>query len=352
MNIEKLVKLFAVVASASVLVACGGGGSSSGSAPTGATPAPAPVPSPAPAPSPSPSPAPVATIPAGASPVVSSASCAGLQAVSVPAPAITAADMQSVSDVLTATDPQHGYAEFARLPAIFMWWVRTSPSVNMDSISTAIHESNHVADLNLLSQACNTDGLARYYADSQAHVTGLSNSGTDNYSIVSETYPSALKAPRALRYDLYVTGSASSNGNRFNVLLDELNAYSGAANFEAKLLASSYSYLATPGDKNAGGMVDFMLFTQSYLKAARLNHPASYVAIQSSGQTLAYLQFAWTRAERILATMYPYSVSAGGGQGVPVDVIAQIYSAPFLSELDALGIAHKTAADWSTTYLR
>lgn len=353
MNTKKLLQLFALaLVSAASLAACGGGGSSS-SAPSAATPAPAPIPSPAPAPGPAaPSPAPVATNPAGASPAVSSASCAGLQAASVPGPAITGADMQSVNEVLTAIDPQHGYAEFARLPATFMWWVRNSPSVNMDSIGLAIHESNHVADLNLLSQACNTDGLARFYADSQIHLTGLRNSGTDNYSIVSETYPASLKAPRSLRYDLYITGSASSNGNRFNVLIDELNAYSGAANFEAKLLASRYSYLASGGDKNAAGMVDFMLFLQSYLKAARLNHPASYAAIQSSGQTLSYLQFAWIRAEGILVAMYPYSVAAGGTQVVPVDVITQIYSSPFLSELDSLGITHKTAADWSATYLR
>ena len=61
---------------------------------------------------------------------------------------------------------------------------------------------------------------------------------------------------------------------------------------------------------------------------------------------------AWTRAERILVAMYPHSVAAGGTQIVPTDVLAAVYSTEFLAELDALGITHKTAADWSTTYLR
>lgn len=262
--------------------------------------------------------------------------------------------MQSVSDLLTTIDPGHGYAEFVRLPDQFMWWVRGSPSVDMTALSGAIHETNHQADF-ALSHICNSDGLVRYYADGQIHITGLTGFNTDNYSIVSETYPPGLKTSRAFRFDHYIAGAAAVNGNRFNVLLDELTAYSGAADFELKLLASSYSYLLgdfSASDGGAGGMVDFMLFFQSYLRSARLNHPSSLVAIQASTQTLAYLQFAWTRAERILLATYPYSTSAGGPQVVPTDVIAQIYSEPFLAELDALGIAHKRAVDWSATYLR
>ena len=46
MKLEKLVKLFAVVASAGILVACGGGGGDSVSTPVAGTPAPAPAPAP------------------------------------------------------------------------------------------------------------------------------------------------------------------------------------------------------------------------------------------------------------------------------------------------------------------
>lgn len=361
MNIEKLVKLFAVVASAGMLVACGGGGGDSSPAPVGVTPpaaaptpAPAPAPTPAaPAPSPVPAPTAVATLPAGTVPALTAADCPSVLAATALTPTFVGADAKAAAAVLAAVDLVHGSSELSRLPAYFTWWLRTAgQAVDELSLGTAIHETNHKLDF-ALRYVCNSDGLARYFVDGQVHVTGLMTGTTSNYSISAESYPAALRAPRALRYDLYITGSASSNGNDFSVLLDELNAYSGGAAFEVGLLSNpTYSYLARSGDFNAGGAADFMLFLQAYLKSARLNHPTSYASIQSSGQTLAYVQFAWSRAERILSAMYPYSVAGGGTQVVPVDVITQIYSATFLSELDLLGITHKTAADWSTTYLR
>ena len=361
MNIEKLVKLFAVVASASVLVACGGGGGSDSSSPAPA-PAPAPVsvpppvaaPGPAPMPpTPAPAPTAVATLPAGTVPAITAADCPILLAATAPTPALVGADAQAAAAVLAAVDLAHGSSELSRLPAYFTWWLRSAgQSVDQVTLGTAIHETNHKMNF-ALRYVCNSDGLARYFADGQVHVTGLMAGTTSNYSIAAEAYPAALKVPRALRYDLYITGAAAANGNDFSVLLDELAAYSGGAGFEVSLLSNpTYAYLARSGDMNGGGAADFMLFLQAYLKSARLNHTSTYASIQSSGQTLAYMQFAWSRAERILVAMYSYSVAAGGTQMVPTDVLAAVYSTEFLAELDALGITHKTAADWSTTYLR
>ena len=186
------------------------------------------------------------------------------------------------------------------------------------------------------------------------YTTGLKYLSTSNYSIVTETYPVALKTTRAFRYDQYITGSVPYPGNDFHMLLDELNAYAGGANFEVSLLSNpADAYLTVPGDINLGGMTDFMLFMQSYLQAARLNHPTAYAAIQSQAQTLAYMQFAWSRAERILAAGYQFTTTANanGPESVPIDVITAIYSPGFLAELDALGIMHKVAADYATTYL-
>lgn len=313
-----------------------------------------PAPMPAPAPAPAPAPMKVSTLPAGTRPATTMADCSRIQAPSVTAPQIEGADMQATSDVVASTDGTHSYAEFARLPGEFMYWVRASgQSVDLSTLGTAVHESNHAID-NALRFTCSTDGLARYFADDVVHVTGLLPGATTNYGIASETYPAALKTSRAARYDLYITQNGAVPGDDFSVMLDELNAYSGAANFEVKLLTNpSNAYLAVDGDLNLGGMVDFMLFTQSYLKAARLNHPASYSAIQSQAQTLSFLQFAWTRAEQILVAAYPVTTAAGsgGGQIVPVDALQAIYSAEFLAELDVLGITHKTAADFSSTYL-
>lgn len=362
--------LFAITlatALAITLTACGGGGSSPSSpavgvmppapAPTPAPPTPTPAPAPAPAPGPVLAPAPTATLPAGTVPAITAADCPKLLGGSANAPTVAGADMKLANDVLLDVDPNHSYAEFSRLPATLTWWMRSAGSadekvVNQWTLSAAIHETNH--ELNsALRYRCHFDGLARYFVDGQVNVTGLKFGDTDNYSIVSETYPAALKSARALRFDLYVTGAAKANGNDFSALLDELAAYSGGANFEVNLLSNpTYSYLSKSGDLNVSGMVDFMLFLESYLKAARLNHPSTYSAIQSQSQTLDFIQFSWSRAERILVLAYPFSMKAGGTQVVPVDVLAQIYSAPFLAELDLLGIAHKPAADWSTTYLR
>ena len=298
----------------------------------------------------------IATQPAGSSPKVTAASCPLLTASEIIAPAIDGADMQATSDILQAVDAAHSYSEFARLPATFMWWVRSgSDQVDMLSLGAGVHESNHKID-STLRNLCNSDGLARFYAEGRVHVTDLRKSDElANYSIAAESYPAALKGTRALRFEAYITGSARSSGNDFSILLDEVNAYSGGANFEAKLLANAaYAQLAVRADADVGGMTDFMLFMQAYLKSARLNHPATYSTISGQGQTKVYIQFAWSRAEAILAAAYPYSTAAAPGNAikVPLDVLREIYSADFLQELDALGITHKTAADFGLTYLR
>lgn len=350
MNTSNLTHLFLSVAVAATLSACGGGASPS--AAVGVTP-PATAPAPTP-PAPAPAPDAVATLPAGTAPTVTAADCPSLL-LAATAPTLVGADAQASAAVLAAVDLAHGHAELSRLPGYFSWWLRAAgPTVDEITLGVAVHETNHKIDF-ALRYVCNSDGLARYFVDGQVHATGLLAGTTSNYSIAAEAYPAALKSPRALRFDTYITGSAASSGNDFSVLLDELTSYTGGAGFEVGLLSNSnatYAYLARSGDANAGGTADFMLFMQAYLKAARLNHPSTYASIRSSGQTLAYLQFAWSRAERILGAMYPYSVAAGGTQVVPTDVLAAVYSPEFLAELDALGITHKFASDWSKTYLR
>ncbi|MES3012494.1 MAG: hypothetical protein V4750_02045 [Pseudomonadota bacterium] len=271
--------------------------------------------------------------------------------ISTPPPLLDA-DTQAASDILGTVDPSHGFAVFSRLPAQFTWWMRSVGStVTGHGLGAAMHEVTHAID-NTLQFTCFNDGRARYFADGVIHQIGLTVGGTSNYHIAAEAVPAALKVSRP-RFDAYITGASAYSGNDFRVLLDELNAYTGVANFEVNLLESpKYSYLATNGDLNVGGMVDFMLFTQAYLQAARLNHPATYAAIQTDTSTVTYLIFAWARAERILAAAYPYSVAAGGTQVVPLDVLAAVYSPALLDELDRLGISHRTAADWSATYLR
>ena len=336
--------LMAAVVTAATLAACGGGSDSPPTVVTSTTPMAPPAGS-----------AKIATLPSGALQAVTAANCALLTAPTLTPPVIEGADMQAVSDILLAIDPASGYPEFARLPATFMWWVRGDSAVDMLSLGAAVHETNHKI-VSTLRNVCNTDGLARFFAEGQVYVTDISrNDKLDNYSIAGEAYPTALKTSRSFRYNLYITAAASSSGNDFSILLDELNAYSSGATLEVNLFSSpAYASLVTRADADVGGMVDFMLFLQAYLKAARLNHPATYSKLEVQTRTKAFIQFAWTRAEKILAAAYPYSTAASAGNPatIPLDVIKTIYSANFLQELDMLGISHKNPADWTSTYLK
>lgn len=350
--------LLALTASALLLGACGGGGDPG----PGAVPSSPPAPVGAAAPASEPisgftgstgSPAPSTGTPtqaAGAYPGVSSSDCAALQAPSVDAPTIVGADMQSASNILSTVDLLHGYAEFSRLPAPFMWWVRTAGvSVDESSLGTAVHESNHLIDF-ALRAICHDDDVARFFADSQIHVTDLVAGSTAPFDIVAETFPAALKVSRAMRYNVYIAG-AEGLADDLDGVLEELNAYTGGANFELRLLSGPYAFLAQGGDLNAGGTVDTMSYLLCYLQAARLNHPATYALVASQPDTIAFLQFAWSRAEAMLVAMYPYSSAAGGTQLIPLDALAMVYSPAFISELDRVGIAHRVAGGWKASYL-
>lgn len=296
-----------------------------------------------------------AELPAGPHPLLVAADCprllAGDQAIA--ALTVQGADMQQVADILQATNSGHAYQVFARAPLNVMWWLRTQGgSIDMVTVGAAVHESNHEIDAALRS-TCNTDRVARLLLNGAVQTTGLvnGNGSTANYSIAGEAVPVVLKT--GLRYATYIIGAASASGNDFSVLLDELNAYTGATEFELGLLSDPvYKVLQANGDFNAGGQVDFMLYALAYLKAARLNHPSTYAAIKSQAATLQYIQTVWAQAEANLAGLYPFTVISGtGGMVVSKDALAAAYSSDFITELDLLGIAHQSASAWATTYL-
>lgn len=297
-----------------------------------------------------------AELSAGSHPLLVAADCARLLSgdQAIAALTIQGADMQQVADMLKTTNPAHAYQVFARAPLNVMWWLRSQGgSINMVTVGAAVHESNHEIDTALRS-TCNTDRIARLLLNGAVQRTDLvtGNGSTANYSIAGETVPAALKS--GLRYATYITGAASASGNDFSVLLDELNAYTGATEFEVGLLSDPvFNVLRANGDFNAGGQADFMLYALAYLKAARLNHPSSYAAIKSQAGTLQYIQTVWTQAEANLAALYPFTVISGAGEMViSKDTLAAAYSPDFLAELDLLGIAHQPASAWATTYLR
>ena len=299
---------------------------------------------------------PVPTEAAGPNVTLTLTDCARLTGNPVPSPAITGADMQEVNDVLLSQDAKHSYDVFQRSPADVMWWVRSgSTAVTLGTLGNGVHQTNHVIDF-LLSAICSEDRYSRYLLDGQVHLTGTRMGDTANLVIVDNTYPAALKVSRSVRFGTYITEAAGNSRNDFSSLLEEFNAFAGAAALEAAVRGNpemTYLYQKNAiSDENVGGMVDFMLFMQHYLLAARSSSPQTYSAIQGQPDTLAFMQALWTRAESVLVRAYPISTTATGKGGtvVPADVFAEIYSSQMLSELDALGITHKVAADWVGTY--
>ena len=297
----------------------------------------------------------VTLLAAGTSPTITAADCPRLQSqpLAVGSLVLASADMQQVAAIVQNTSPSHGYQLFVRMPQQFMWWVRSQGGrLDMGTLGAALHETNHQFNA-AMSNVCNTDRKARLLLDSVLYSTDLvnGNGSTQNYSIAGQAVPPELKT--GLRYDAYISSSATVSGNDFSVMLDELNAYTGGTAFEIGLLTSTpYSSLKLSGNFNAGGMVDFMMYTLAYLKTARLNYPSTYTTLQGQPHTLEYLQAVWFKAEANLAALYPHTALAGtGGMVVSKETLAATYAPALISELDLLGIPHQPLSAWDSTYL-
>jgi hypothetical protein len=265
--------------------------------------------------------------------------------------------VKSIHDLLQEVDNKHGYQLFMRHHNEFLRWIDIGAP-----LSTAIHETNHAIDS--LLRLCEPNGNAKYYFFGEVHLSDLDWTDTTNYSIVEETIPTALKS--AFRYETYITGSKEMNGNTFQILLDELNAYTGDAWFQINFAASGKTtattqYYSAYGTFQIDGMIDFMLYLEYFLKSARLNYPDAYATIVDQPQTLAYINYIWQKAEEALEAAYPYIIADRGAQSIffashygegtsGLDRLKATYSDDALAQLDALGIAHKSYSYWSNTY--
>lgn len=341
-------KLAALISAAALLAACGGGGGGGNAttSTTAATPAAATTAATAPAPAP-------ITVSSMTAPAVTAADCPRLtsESASIAALDLSNANIKALNDYLPAVDSAHAYKVFIRRPADFVnWVVAGGGTVNIDSIGLSTHETLHMVDTALA--ACAPAGTAKYLFMGTVVATDLQAGMTDNYGIVDETLDAALKT--GLRYNTYIVAAPTHPGNDFRVLLDELAAYTGGAYTEVQMIAQGKAAGDTRSlDVNLGGMVQFMVYLENYLKAARLNHPATYATIKNSTTTISAIQTIWTQAEQVLQKAYP-STKAGAAPQLTVDAsyFSAAYSAALLSELNAIGVtSHATAASWSGTYL-
>ncbi len=143
------------------------------------------------------------------------------------------------------------------------------------------------------------------------------------------------------------------------MLIDELNSYTGSAwldlrFFQSGLLPEIKGY--TTNDGGLGGMVNFMVYLECYLKSARLNYPETYQEINKQEVLLKLIQDLWSKAEEILELSYSYTTISGTDASyrmdVDLDYIKAVFSNELLNELDQIGVPHKPSGYWLNTYLK
>lgn len=266
-------------------------------------------------------------------------------------------ETQVVNNILNSTRNHHSSTIFRFMPDQVMWFTRISGAISIQSLGTAIHESNHIVDAALTY--CN-NGFATYLFEGHVIKTDHKFGDSLQYSIAADMLPPKLKTSSiGSRFHQYIELNGSHAKSDFSILLDELVAYTGAASLDISILRSTeYSWLVDRKiawlDVNPGGMADFMIYTLAYLKALRINYPEAYLRLQQQPKTLALLQTIWTAAETTLMSAYDLTKNANSG-GILIisrDAISEAYSDEFISELNRIGVSHASMNDWSSSYLK
>lgn len=257
-------------------------------------------------------------------------------------------EQRELYEFLRRVDPEHGLQLFLCDPQDVSFWL------DMDAdMSTVLHETNHFFDASL-SWELPPSGPFKYFLLGQVFTTTL-NGQTQNYSIVGETLPESLKT--TMRYETYIEESRQVSGNRFEILLDELNAYTGDAYFQLQYMKNRVATPLPLGQFQIDGMVNFMVYLQYYLHTARLNYPGTYGFISGAPEVTAYIQYVWSLAEEILDEAYIYLATEQpehffdtffGASGL--DHLRVAYSSEALAELDLLGIEHVADEHWQESY--
>jgi hypothetical protein len=335
-------QIAALILAAAMLAACGGGGSN-GSTLSGGTPAGGSDTESATQPAPDPQ----ISVASMVAPNYTTADCPRFtnEAAAVAALDLSNVTIRTVNEYLLAVDADHAHKVFVRRPYDFVNWIAAAGgTVNLLSLGVATHETLHMTDLMVLRE-CTFPGY-RVLFHGNIFETGLQVAETASIKIVDGAIDAVLKSEP--RFQVYITNAAT--GNDLSVLLDEFAAYTGAAHTEYRTLSLGRAGSVTgPYDANLGGAVNFMVFLETYLQAARVANPVTYNRIRNSAPVKSAIQAIWTAAEQALRDSHPYVKS--GSLKINNAYLAAAYSDTLLSELDAIGISHATAASWRGTYL-
>lgn len=286
-----------------------------------------------------------ALAPAGAKPVYGRADCARMLA-GAPAVAIDRSpDGAALLAVLPTPHSQQVARTLAGAGDELLWWLRRNGKIDFDSVATAFHEANHALDMTLTGCA---GGKAAYVFEGRVWPTEIVRGSTPPYPIAASMLPAGFKTALPGRYQTYMLQTPATSGNDFTTLLDELNAYVGAAQLEQVLAATPlYASFRKDGvvkfDGGVGGSADMMLYVLCYLKAVRLQHPSAYAHLRDSPLALAHLQRLWSAGERAILASVPNTTAHGGLIDFPQSALDSIYSEGLIGELDRLGLRHERA---------
>lgn len=283
-----------------------------------------------------------AMAPAGPRPLYGRADCARMLAAANALPIDRSQDGAALLAALPAPHSPQVARTLAAAGDEVLWWVRHNGAIDFNSVATAFHEANHGIDLTLSGCA---GGKAVYVFEGRTWPTEIVRGSTPPYPIAAPLLPARFKSGPPGRYQTYMVNTPATPGNDFTTLLDELNAYVGAAQLEQELVATPlYARFRAEGvlklDGNIGGSADMMLYLLCYLKAVRAQHPSAYAHIRDSPLALAHLQRLWSAAERVIGASAPNSAAHGGLFAFPQAALDSIYSDEFIGELDRLGIGH------------
>ena len=293
--------------------------------------------------------------------------CARMMPSVPPAPVLKDEYMVEVDRILKSVGATHAYSVFARNPDWFMDYVRSGgyPVLDEANLVTAVHEVSHEIDSLGLS-TCFDNSVYRFAWNSGVFTSDLPTT-FEPMRLIALT--DAIPLPfRDLKYQTYITGEMMSR-QRFGTVLEETNSYIAGAELSLQILKSDkYSYIAYQNAANLDGLLSFMLYLQAYLKVARTTDAFTYNGIKGLNSTITLMQMQWTKSEQLLVDAYPFTPQSRSSTAafdntfwpsnqqkpVPINVekLREVYKPEWLEELDRLGIRHKTAADWSATYLK
>ena len=327
--------LWAAALALALLAGCGGGGGAGGSPAGGAG-------------EPDTSAEPAITLSAMTAPNYTAADCPRFvnEADARAALDLSNAQIRTVNDFLLALDEEHAYKVFLRRPYDFINWIANSSGGTLDllSLGAATHETMHMNGWVL--EQCGTAGTYKNVFLGILRSTSLRPGDTPSMTVVGGVIDPALKAEP--RYDVYITKALV--GNDFTVLLDEFAAYAGAAQTDLLMIEAHPAAHKSRADLNLGGTVNFMVYLQNYLKA--IHGTSAWDKIKNDAAAVAYIQAVWNQAEKVLADSYVHTQDSATTQLViNAAYFAAAYSTALLSELDAIGVTHRSAASWSGTYL-